>query len=149
MNLLASRHRAVLTTALILSISPTRADAVDRDIEAGALWTDLYAQKTCPQVCTGAGAKSWTGQWHTTKPGRQSVCSCRFDGSGGDLRSSKPAKGVGSGGPVIDVEARSGLGNDWNAKDKCPKLCEEKGLTWTGKWAFVPNWTIRWTCSCR
>jgi Mannan-binding protein len=146
-------YRAVLAIAFACLITPTLARAMDRDVEAGPLWTDIHAQRNCPGVCSAAGAKTWTGEWHTTKPGRQSVCSCRFDGSGAALSSPKPAKRLrsdASGGPLIEVEARfGGLGNDSNAKANCPKICEEKGLSWAGKWVPVPNWTIRWTCSCR
>ena len=138
-------YRAMLAVVLALLISPTLATGKDRDVEAGPLWSDKHAKRTCPQVCREAGAKSWTGQWHTTKPATQSVCSCQFD-RGAVLRSSKPGNGSGS---VIEVEATFGLPSDWNAKNQCPKLCEGKGLSWTGKWAPVPNWAIRWTCSCR
>lgn len=46
------------------------------EFQAGPIWNDADAQGKCPAVCGGQG-RSWTGQWHTTEPGRMSVCACR------------------------------------------------------------------------
>lgn len=43
--------------------------------EAGPLWKQPDADKTCPGVCAAAEAK-WNGQWWTTQPGKMSVCEC-------------------------------------------------------------------------
>lgn len=43
-----------------------------RNVEAGPLWNDADANQKCPAVCGG----NWSGQWHTTVPGRMSVCTC-------------------------------------------------------------------------
>jgi hypothetical protein len=47
-----------------------------RDVEAGPIWNQPDAESKCPQVCRPPA--HWNGQWHTTDPGRMSVCSCVF-----------------------------------------------------------------------
>jgi hypothetical protein len=48
-----------------------------RNIKTGPIWNNIDAQNKCPAVCRRAGGK-WTGQWHTVRYGRQSVCECRM-----------------------------------------------------------------------
>lgn len=48
-----------------------------RNVKAGPIWNQNDAERKCPDVCRDADGK-WTGQWHTTKVGRQSVCECRL-----------------------------------------------------------------------
>lgn len=136
----------ILCLALLLALGVAApASATERDVEAGPLWTDIHAQRSCPQVCQGAGAKSWTGQWHTTQMGRQSVCTCRFDGNPQPVRRppvARPGFGVGT----VQVEVLS-ASERW-ARDKCPSACQGKGLRWSGSVEGVPGWSTRWNCGC-
>ncbi len=65
---------AALGAALLLSGS---AGAEVRPVNAGPLWNNAHANRTCPGVCVRAGAV-WTRQWRTTVQGRMSVCDCNF-----------------------------------------------------------------------
>ncbi|AIT63281.1 mannan-binding lectin [Coxiella burnetii] len=47
-----------------------------KDFPAGPIWNQADAQNKCPPVCASHGAR-WTGNWHTVREGRQSVCQCR------------------------------------------------------------------------
>lgn len=49
--------------------------AASQDIEAGPLWDNEHAKRTCPLVCDEEDL-SWNGNWHTTIWGEMSVCSC-------------------------------------------------------------------------
>jgi hypothetical protein len=53
------------------------ASAEVRPVNAGPLWNNAHANRTCPGVCTRAGA-TWNQQWRTTVQGRMSVCDCVF-----------------------------------------------------------------------
>ena len=44
-------------------------------IEAGPIWSNDHAQRTCPRVCSRAEL-DWNGQWWTTIQGKMSVCQC-------------------------------------------------------------------------
>ena len=44
-----------------------------RDVDAGPIWNQMDADRKCPDVARKAGG-TWTGQWHTTRPGMMSVC---------------------------------------------------------------------------
>lgn len=48
-----------------------------RNVKAGPIWNQTDAESKCPDICRNAGGE-WTGQWHTTKWARQSVCECRL-----------------------------------------------------------------------
>jgi hypothetical protein len=45
----------------------------DRDVEVGPIWNQMDAERKCPHAARAAGG-TWTGQWHTTRPGQMSVC---------------------------------------------------------------------------
>ena len=45
-------------------------------IEAGPLWDQDHAVKTCPDLCK-KNNKDWTGHWWTTVPTQMSVCQCK------------------------------------------------------------------------
>ena len=47
------------------------------NVEAGPIWNQSDAEKKCPDVAKSNGG-AWTGKWHTTVPGRMSVCELRF-----------------------------------------------------------------------
>jgi hypothetical protein len=82
--------------------------------------------------------------------GRESVCSCQFDGQpptvSGSNRSARPTGGK----SVANIEAgpQDGVASNLWAKDKCTKICERAGRTWAGTWDYGPGWRIRWTCAC-
>lgn len=65
---------AALGAALLVSAS---AAAEVRPVNAGPLWNNAHANRTCPRVCARAGA-TWTQHWRTTVQGRMSVCDCNF-----------------------------------------------------------------------
>lgn len=48
-----------------------------RPVNAGPLWNNAHANRTCPSVCSRAGG-TWNQQWRTTVQGRMSVCDCAF-----------------------------------------------------------------------
>ncbi|MFO0610499.1 MAG: mannan-binding protein [Polyangiales bacterium] len=48
-----------------------------RPVNAGPLWNNAHATRTCPNVCARAGG-TWNQQWRTTVQGRMSVCDCAF-----------------------------------------------------------------------
>ncbi|MFS2112377.1 mannan-binding protein [Sphingomonas sp. Sphisp140] len=48
-----------------------------RDIEVGPIWNQRDAETKCRDKARDLRAE-WTGNWHTTAQGRQSVCSIRF-----------------------------------------------------------------------
>ncbi|MBB4096648.1 mannan-binding protein [Sphingomonas kyeonggiensis] len=50
---------------------------VIRDIEVGPIWNQRDAETKCRNKARDMRAE-WTGNWHTTEQGRQSVCSIRF-----------------------------------------------------------------------
>ena len=50
---------------------------VVRDIEVGPIWNQGDADRKCRDKARDMRGE-WTGQWHTTVQGRQSVCSIRF-----------------------------------------------------------------------
>lgn len=53
-----------------------------RAIEAGPLWNQGHAAKTCPKVCKKAGGTWEEGRldlWYTTVPNKMSVCLCEFE----------------------------------------------------------------------
>jgi len=56
---------------------PSRRRRDLRNVNAGPIWSQADAESKCPSTCRQAGGR-WTGQWHTTSVGRQSVCECRL-----------------------------------------------------------------------
>ncbi len=44
-------------------------------INAGPLWNNDHARRTCPQICRGAGGR-FDVAWRTTVPRQMSVCGC-------------------------------------------------------------------------
>lgn len=65
---------AAFGAALLVSAS---VGAEVRPVNAGPLWNNAHANRTCPNVCVRAGAV-WNRQWRTTVQGRMSVCDCTF-----------------------------------------------------------------------
>ncbi|MCP4383896.1 MAG: lectin MVL [Hyphomicrobiales bacterium] len=88
------------------------------EIDAGPIWNNMDAQGKCPGVCSGAGG-TWDGNWRTTVPGQQSVCSCNLK--------HKPDKNAHNynAGPIW---------NNADAQTKCPPVCISHNQTWTGNW---------------
>jgi Mannan-binding protein len=104
--------------ALVGSALPAQAQKAPINVEAGPIWNQADAQTKCPQIAS-ANDGTWDGQWHTTVPGRMSVCEVRFP--------SKPRL------RTIDVEA----GPIWNQSDaqtKCPQVAKAIGGAWDGQW---------------
>lgn len=141
-------HQHILP-ALILSLAlATAAQAEPYNVEAGPLWNDSDAQRKCPQVCSGLGAK-WNGQWHTTRQGEMSVCSCDKEHSGqaggGQSGGGQSGGGHSSAGRAIEAGP---LWNDSDAQNTCPNLCFSYGLKWSGQWkTTVPGQQS--VCDCR
>ncbi len=48
------------------------------EVRAGPVWNDTHARQVCHNLCSRAGARRFTGQWHTTVQGVMSVCECEF-----------------------------------------------------------------------
>jgi Mannan-binding protein len=87
------------------------------NVEAGPIWNQADAQNRCPQVAQTNGGV-WAGQWHTTVPGRMSVCEVRFP--------SKPRP------KTIDVEAGP-IWNQADAQTKCPRVAQANDGVWDGQ----------------
>ena len=109
----------VLIAAMMLALTFGAASAATKDINAGPIWDNLDAQGKCPGVCSAAGG-DWDGNWHTTVPGTQSVCSCDIGGGSGK----KKAKNFNAG-PIW---------NNADAGTKCPAVCISHDRKWTGNW---------------
>ena len=63
------------------SSKPVADTPTQRAIEAGPLWNQGHAAKTCPKVCKKAGGSWEEGRmdlWYTTVPNKMSVCLCDF-----------------------------------------------------------------------
>lgn len=56
---------------------PSRDGNVVENVEVGPIWNQMDAQSKCPDAAKANGG-AWTGQWHTTVPGRMSVCELRL-----------------------------------------------------------------------
>jgi hypothetical protein len=106
--------------ALVFIASPLPAQAHEApvNVEAGPIWNQADAQTKCPQIANANGGV-WDGQWHTTVPGRMSVCEVRFP--------SKPHH------RTIDVEAGP-IWNQADAQTKCPQIAKANGGVWDGQW---------------
>jgi hypothetical protein len=50
---------------------------VVESIEAGPIWSQMDAEKKCPEVAKANGG-TWNGQWKTTVWGKMSVCDVRL-----------------------------------------------------------------------
>ena len=114
-----SRCFSVAVALLGLAL-PSVAAAQTRtiDAEAGPIWSQSDAEQKCPQVATKNGGV-WTGQWHTTVPGRMSVC---------ELRLRLPNENY-----VRSVEAGP-IWSQTDAERKCPEVAKVNGGAWTGQW---------------
>ena len=96
-----------------------------RDVEVGPLWSQGDAENKCRAKAAELRVE-WTGQWHTTVPGRMSVCQMRRSGGGGGF--SGRDNGV-----TREVE----VGPLWNQRDaetKCRAKANELRGEWTGQW---------------
>jgi hypothetical protein len=102
------------------------------DVEAGPLFDQSEASKTCPTVCKAPLV--WNGSWRTTKPSVSSVCGCAEPAP-------PPPKG-----PTRDVEAGP-LSGDADAKAKCPALCPAPA-TWSGAWRTTKPGAMS-VCTCQ
>lgn len=115
--------------ALLLSLAlPASALAQSYNVEAGPIWNNADAQNKCPGVCSGLGA-NWNGQWHTTKQGQMSVCSCEKASPGRNIEA----------GPIW---------NNADARNKCPGICYGNGLSWSGQWHTTVQGQMS-VCECR
>lgn len=126
------RLAAALAAALFIVGVVAAAPVLARDINAGPIWSDQDARNKCPSVCAGAGG-AWNGSWHTTVPGRMSVCSCRFGGGSGRRE-----------GRSFDAGP---IWSDLQAKSVCPAVCTSHNRRWQGEWrTTVPGRMSECTC---
>ena len=109
-----------LSVAALLAALPsvTWAQTKTFDVEAGPIWSQSDAEQKCPNVAKANGA-TWTGQWHTTVPGRMSVCELRFPTRDKYITENVEA------GPIW---------SNSSAQQKCPEVAKANGGTWTGQW---------------
>lgn len=80
-KLLLSLSTLLISGATVVSFSGhASAIRVKFDVNAGPIYNNDQAKQVCPGVCqnlhTGA---TWSGQWRTTVPGKNSVCGCFQD----------------------------------------------------------------------
>ncbi|GAB4536229.1 MAG: hypothetical protein Tsb0019_37640 [Roseibium sp.] len=120
--------RRLFLTLLLCLAFPAAAPAQSYNVEAGPIWNNADAQAKCPQVCGGLGAQ-WNGQWHTTRQGQMSVCSCQKAGPGRTIEA----------GPIW---------NNADAQAKCPGVCYGNGLSWSGQWRTTVPGRMS-VCDCR
>ena len=126
--------RLAFFLALFLSfVVSAPVQAASYNVEAGPIWNNADAQSKCPSVCGGLGA-NWNGQWHTTRQGEMSVCSCE-KGSSGSTSSGKAIEA----GPIW---------NNADAQNKCPGICFGNGLSWSGQWKTTIQGQMS-VCECR
>jgi hypothetical protein len=118
LRFLLATARAGAVFALFGSPLVAQAQKAPINVEAGPIWNQADAQTKCPQVASANGGV-WDGQWHTTVPGRMSVCEVRFP--------SKPQS------PTLDVEAGP-IWNQADAQTKCPEIAKANGAVWDGQW---------------
>ena len=107
---------------IALALSAAQAEWID----AGPIWNDFDAQRRCPQVCGSAG---WDGNWKTTQPGRNSVCSCR----GRAAAEGRGRKYQVDAGPIF---------HNLQAERICTAACGS--ARWDGNWRIVggrSTWT--------
>ncbi len=105
--------------ALLLSSVPAEARHGFRDVEVGPIWNDMDAQRKCPKAARDLGG-TWTGQWHTTRPGQMSVC---------EIAGAKSGRGN------KDRWLEAGpIWNQFDAERKCPDVARRAGAKWTGQW---------------
>jgi len=107
--------RRVAILAILLAAGGIAAHAAE-NVDAGPIWNNMDAQSKCPGVCSAAGG-TWNGNWLTTAPGQNSVCSCDIQKRG--------KKQNYNAGPIW---------NNTDAGTKCPAVCTSHGRTWTGNW---------------
>jgi Mannan-binding protein len=120
MKALDFSQRFGIAAALFGMALPSAAIAQTKtvNVEAGPIWNQSDAERKCPQVAKTNGGV-WTGQWHTTVPGRMSVCELRLPSSNGRN--------------VREVEAGP-IWSQMDAERKCPALAKANGGVWTGQW---------------
>ncbi|HEY6327558.1 MAG TPA: mannan-binding lectin [Candidatus Cybelea sp.] len=99
--------------------SAARAQTKTFDAEAGPIWSQSDAAKKCPNVAKANGGV-WIGQWHTTVPGRMSVC---------EIRLSRP-----SGRFIVENIEAGPIWSQTDAERKCPAVAKANNGTWTGQW---------------
>ncbi|MCT8970467.1 mannan-binding lectin [Microbaculum marinisediminis] len=127
------RLAAAMAAAFFVVGVVAAAPVLARDINAGPIWSDQDARNKCPSVCAGAGG-AWNGSWHTTAPGRMSVCSCRFGGGSSGRREGRSFDA----GPIW---------SDQQAKTVCPAVCTSHNRRWQGEWrTTVPGRMSECTC---
>lgn len=125
----STRRRPWIPALAMLAATASAAAALD--ISAGPIWNDLDAQGNCPGVCTSAGG-SWNGNWVTTAPGQNSVCTCDIGRRGRDK--------------VADYDAGP-IWSNADAHGKCPGVCTSHDRKWTGDWRTTRAGQMS-TCSC-
>lgn len=95
-----------------------------RDVEVGPIWNQADAERKCRDKAREVRGE-WDGNWHTTVPGRMSVCSIETGrGGGGGWRGRDVVRGI-EVGPI------------WNQSDaemKCRNKAREMRGEWTGQW---------------
>lgn len=135
-----------LAFAALVSLTVSSAHAEWR--RAGPVWHNSDAQGKCPQVC---GREGWDGNWRTTGPGFEAVCSCGNRGGwrgGHDQRSGWDRPRHGSDRPRGNRTVQVNAGPIWHngdAQNKCPRVCSSVGR-WNGNWTTVgPGSSV---CGC-
>jgi hypothetical protein len=106
-----------------------------RDVEVGPIWNQRDAEQKCRAKAAELRVE-WTGQWHTTVVGRQSVCQMRRGGGGGYGNGGNNNGGYGNGGGR-GVTRELEVGPIWNQRDaeaKCRTKANEVRGDWTGQW---------------
>lgn len=107
---------AIAAAATLNLAAPATAKKNTWTVKVGPIWNQADAERKCPRAARAEGGR-WTGQWWTTKPGKQSVCQLSSRG----------------GARTRTVE----VGPIWNQADaevKCRQAARRKDARWTGKW---------------
>jgi hypothetical protein len=108
-----------------------------RSVEVGPLWNQRDAETKCRAKAAELRGE-WTGQWHTTVPGRMSVCEIRVGRGGGwDRDRDRDRDRDSDRGRGRDVVRNIDVGPIWNQRDaesKCRAKAGELRAEWTGQW---------------
>ena len=122
LNRLAIRAFAAASAALLLASAPAAAKV--RPVEAGPIWNQVDAERKCSEAARSVGG-TWTGQWRTTVPGRQSECDIRTE-AGFTIEIGNKGKGK-----TLEVGP---IWNQMDAERKCSEAARKAGASWTGQW---------------
>ncbi|MGB1012019.1 MAG: mannan-binding protein [Thiolinea sp.] len=102
-------------------------------VEVGRLWSQDHANERCRALAKRRNA-TWTGAWQKHGRNEEAKCQLKFV--------PKPE--------FIVKEFDAGrIWSDAHARQKCPRIAEKNGGSWTGNWKNNPQDTNKSVCAVR